>query len=170
MADTEVCSVVSDFIDFLNASPTAFHAVDEAKKRLQKVGYEQVVEREDWKLEAGKRYFLTRNHSTIVAFAIGKKAGYLEVGVQTYGGGLWHTWFDRDLTVAGRAMIREEKGGSVSYSHRLVRIEEPIMRVPTLASHLDRGVNDGFKVNTQSHLLPVLATSVKTCVNHTTTV
>ncbi|TYJ42271.1 hypothetical protein E1A91_A03G078000v1 [Gossypium mustelinum] len=202
MADTEVCSVVSDFIDFLNASPTAFHAVDEAKKRLQKVGYEQVVEREDWKLEAGKRYFLTRNHSTIVAFAIVfyplifcmlkyvvgngfhivgahtdspclklkpvsvvKRAGYLEVGVQTYGGGLWHTWFDRDLTVAGRAMIREEKGGSVSYSHRLVRIEEPIMRVPTLASHLDRGVNDGFKVNTQSHLLPVLATSVKVELN-----
>ncbi|TYH80420.1 hypothetical protein ES332_D03G131000v1 [Gossypium tomentosum] len=147
MADTEVSSVVSDFIGFLNASPTAFHAVDDAKTRLQKVGYEQVVEREDWKLEAGKRYFLTRNHSTIVAFAIGKKyvagngfhivsahtdspclklkpvsevkkAGYLEV-------------------VAGRVMIREEKGGSVSYSHRLVRIEEPIMCVPTLAIHLD---------------------------------
>ncbi|MBA0735524.1 hypothetical protein Gogos_019365 [Gossypium gossypioides] len=131
MADTEVSSVVSDFIGFLNASPTAFHAVDDAKKRLQKVAYEQVVEREDWKLEAGKRYFLTRNHSTIVAFAI------------------------------GRVMIREEKGGSVSYSHRLVRIEEPIMCVPTLAIHLDRGVNDGFKVNTQSHLLPVLATSVE---------
>ncbi|MBA0644170.1 hypothetical protein Goklo_028371, partial [Gossypium klotzschianum] len=137
----------------------------DAKKRLQKVGYEQVVEREDWKLEAGKRYFLTRNHSTIVAFAIG---------------GLLHTWFDRDLTVAGRVMIREEKGGSVSYSHRLVRIEEPIMCVPTLAIHLDsivdrnyfviaclvsRGVNDGFKVNAQSHLLPVLATSVKVELN-----
>ncbi|TYG76698.1 hypothetical protein ES288_D03G134300v1 [Gossypium darwinii] len=151
MADTEVSSVVSDFIGFLNASPTAFHAVDDAKTRLQKVGYEQVVEREDWKLEAGKRYFLTRNHSTIVAFAIGKKyvagngfhivsahtdspclklkpvsevkkAGYLEV-------------------VAGRVMIREEKGGSVSYSHRLVRIEEPIMCVPTLAIHLDRSTH-----------------------------
>nr|KJB19571.1 hypothetical protein B456_003G109700 [Gossypium raimondii] len=62
-------------------------------------------------------------------------------------------------------MIREEKGGSVSYSHRLVRIEEPIMCVPTLAIHLDRGVNDGFKVNAQSHLLPVLATSVKVELN-----
>lgn len=190
MAETEVSPVVVDLINFLNLSPTAFHAVDEAKKRLQKVGYEQVLEREDWKLEAGKRYFFTRNHSTIVAFAIGKKyvagngfhivgahtdspclklkpvskvikGNYLEVGVQTYGGGLWHTWFDRDLTVAGRVIIKEEKGGSVSYSHRLVRIEEPIMRIPTLAIHLDRGVNDGFKVNTQSHLLPILATSVK---------
>ena len=58
--------------------------------------------------------------------------------MQTYGGGLWHTWFDRDLTVAGRVMIREEKGGSVSYLHRLVRIEEPIMCVPNLAIHLNR--------------------------------
>ncbi|KAG6633281.1 hypothetical protein I3843_12G036600 [Carya illinoinensis] len=197
-AQNEVSSVVSDLIDFLNASPTAFHAVDEAKKRLRSSGYEQVSEREDWKLEAGKRYFFTRNYSTIVAFAIGKKyvagngfhvvgahtdspclklkpvskvtkGGYLEVGVQTYGGGLWHTWFDRDLTVAGRMIIREEKDGSVSYSHRLIRVERPIMRIPTLAIHLDRGINDGFKINTQSHLLPVLATSIKAELNKAVT-
>lgn len=192
--EQEYC-VVSDLIDFLNASPTAFHAVEEAKRRLKNAGYEQVSERQDWKLEAGKRYFFTRNHSTIVAFAIGKKyvagngfyivgahtdspclklkpvskvtkGGFLEVGVQTYGGGLWHTWFDRDLTVAGRVIVKEEKDGSVSYSHRLVRIEEPIMRVPTIAIHLERTVNtDGFKVNTQSQLLPVLATSIKAELN-----
>ncbi|KAK6153968.1 hypothetical protein DH2020_013607 [Rehmannia glutinosa] len=134
--------VAIDLVEFLNASPTAFHAVDEAKKRLRSVGYEQVSERDDWKLEAGKKYFFTRNHSTIVAFAIGKKyvskGAYLEVGVQPYGGGLWHTWFDRDLAIAGRVIVREHKDGSESYSHRLVRIEEPIMRIPTLAIHLDR--------------------------------
>lgn len=182
--------VATELVDFLNASPTAFHAVDEAKKRLKKAGFEQVSEREDWNLEPGKKYFFTRNYSTIVAFAIGEryvagngfhiigahtdspclklkpvskvvKGGYQEVGVQTYGGGLWHTWFDRDLTVAGRLIIKENKDDSVSYTHKLVRIEEPIMRIPTLAIHLDRGVTDGFKVNTQSHLVPVLATSVK---------
>lgn len=62
----------------------------------------------------------------------------MEIGVQIYGGGLWHTWFDRDLTVAGRLMIKEKKGDSVTYSHKLVRIEEPIMRIPNLAIHLDR--------------------------------
>ena len=66
------------------------------------------------------------------------KGGFLEVGVQIYGGGLWHTWFDRDLTVAGRVILREEKNGSVSYVPRLVRILEPILRIPTLAIHLDR--------------------------------
>ncbi|KAB2633183.1 aspartyl aminopeptidase [Pyrus ussuriensis x Pyrus communis] len=162
MAKQEPDSVVSDLIGFLNAAPTAFHAVDEAKKRLRSAGYEQVSEREDWKLEAGKKYFFTRNYSTIVAFAIG---GYLEVGVQTYGSGLWHTWFDRDLTIAGRVIVREEKDGSVSYLHKLVRIEEPIMRIPTLAIHLDRDVRDAFKVNAQTHLLPVLATAVKAELN-----
>ncbi|CAA0834630.1 Zn-dependent exopeptidases superfamily protein [Striga hermonthica] len=144
--------------------------------------------------EHGKMYFFTRNHSSIVAFAIGKKYtagngvyiigahtdspclklkpitkvtkdGYLEVGVQPYGGGLWHTWFDRDLAVAGRVIVREKKDELESFSHRLVRIEEPIMRVPTLAIHLDREVNDGFKVNKQTHLAPVLATSVKAELN-----
>ncbi|CAJ2644444.1 unnamed protein product [Trifolium pratense] len=187
-------TVVSDLINFLNASPTAFHAVDEAKKQLKTAGYQQISEKENWELKAGHKYFFTRNHSTIVAFAIGKrfvagngfyivgahtdspclklkpgskvvKGGILEVGVQTYGGGLWHTWFDRDLTVAGRVILRKEIAGSVSYSHRLVRIEEPIMRVPSLAIHLDRGVNDGFKVNTQTHLLPILATSLKAEAN-----
>ncbi|KAG6479986.1 hypothetical protein ZIOFF_063463 [Zingiber officinale] len=185
-----VDSIVLDLVDFLNASPTNFHAVDEAKRRLKQAGYVQLSEREDWVLESGKKYFFTRNQSTIIAFAIGKryvagngfhiigahtdspclklkpvskvsKGGYLEVGVQTYGGGLWHTWFDRDLTIAGRLIKKEVKDGTTSYSQSLVRIEEPILRIPTLAIHLDRNVNEGFKFNTQSQLVPVLATSVK---------
>lgn len=66
------------------------------------------------------------------------KHGFLEVGVQTYGGGLWHTWFDRDLTVAGRVVLKRKSGEKSTYSHELVRIEQPIMRIPTLAIHLDR--------------------------------
>ncbi|XP_078150373.1 Zn-dependent exopeptidases superfamily protein [Carex rostrata] len=183
--------VALELVDFLNASPTAFHAVDEAKKRLKEAGFVHISEREEWELETGGKYFFTRNHSTLIAFAIGKKyvagngfsivgahtdspclkvkpvskvakGGYLQVGVQTYGGGLWHTWFDRDLAIAGRVIVKESKEGCVSYSHRLVRVREPIMRIPTLAIHLDRNVNsEGFKINTQSNLAPMLATSVK---------
>nr|CAB3500787.1 unnamed protein product [Digitaria exilis] len=195
-----IAPVVSDLVDFLNASPTAFHAVDEAKLRLKAAGFTQLSEREEWAgLEPGRKYFFTRNHSTIVAFAIGAKyvagngfhiigahtdspclklkpvskvtkGGYLEVGVQTYGGGLWYTWFDRDLTVAGRVIIREKRDGGVSYTHKLVRVQEPILRIPTLAIHLDRTISsEGLKINNQNHLIPVLATSIKALIDSTST-
>ncbi|EMS55846.1 Aspartyl aminopeptidase [Triticum urartu] len=188
-----MAAVVSDLVDFLNASPTAFHAVeDEAKRLLKAAGFEQLSEREEWTgLQPGRKYFFTRNHSAIVAFAIGAKyvagngfhiigahtdspclklkpvtkitkGGYLEVGVQTYGGGLWYTWFDRDLTIAGRVLVREKKDGVVSYGHKLVRVQEPIMRIPTLAIHLDRTISsEGLKINNQNHLVPVLGTLIK---------
>ena len=63
------------------------------------------------------------------------KSGYLMVNVQTYGSGLWHTWFDRDLSVAGRVIVRGSDG---SFMHKLVKIKRPLLRVPTLAIHLDR--------------------------------
>ena len=63
------------------------------------------------------------------------KAGYLMVNVQTYGAGLWHTWFDRDLTVAGRVILRSGDG---SFLQKLVKVKKPLLRIPTLAIHLDR--------------------------------
>ncbi|CAI7797796.1 unnamed protein product [Closterium sp. NIES-53] len=205
-------AAATELVEFLNRSWTAFHAVDECRQRLLKAGYQQLSEREEWRLETGGKYFFTRNYSTIAAFTIGKKfkpgnafwiigahtdspcvklkpnskaskAGFLSVAVQTYGGGLWHTWFDRDLGIAGRVILRHvdgEAGGEggagegggeggkvgsvarVRLEHRLVQIDRPIMRIPTLAIHLDREVNtSGFKPNTQTHLLPVLATAIK---------
>ncbi|PWA99151.1 zn-dependent exopeptidase [Artemisia annua] len=144
-----------------------------------------VFENDEWNLKPGGRYFFTRNMSCLVAFAIGEKytvgngfhviaahtdspclklkpksasskSNYLMVNVQTYGGGLWHTWFDRDLSVAGRVIVRSGDG---SFLHKLVKVKRPLLRVPTLAIHLDRNVNkDGFKPNLETHLNPLLAT------------
>lgn len=75
--------------------------------------------------------------------------------METYGGGIWHSWFDRDLGCAGR-LITVNKDGVVHES--LIDIDKPILRVPTLAIHLDRSVKDGFSFNPETHLRPILST------------
>ncbi|XP_028241223.1 probable aspartyl aminopeptidase [Glycine soja] len=83
------------------------------------------------------------------------KCNYSMVNVQTYGAGLWYTWFDRDLSVAGRVILRT---GHNSYVHKLLKVDRPILRIPTLAIHLDHSGNqDGFKPNLETHLLPLLS-------------
>lgn len=160
---------------------TAYHAVDSAVQRLTKAGFQEIKERDSWSstLQPGGKYYLTRNGSSIVAFGIGKKwkagnpiamvgahtdscclrlkpvskksgHGFMQVGVETYGGGKWHTWFDRDLSIAGRAMIRDGKG---NYIQKLVKVDRPILRIPTLAIHLDRETN--FNPNKETELFPI---------------
>ncbi|KAG0138719.1 peptidase M18 [Tuber indicum] len=172
-----------DFLSFVNASPTPFHAVESAKQRLLGAGFSEIRERDSWAeaVKAGGRYFLTRNGSSLIAFGVGKKwkpgngmallgahtdspalrvkpvskrfaekGSFMQVGVETYGGGLWHTWFDRDLSIAGRAMVRRSDGSIVS---TLIKINKPILRIPTLAIHLDR--QEAFAFNKETHLFPI---------------
>ncbi|EMC91114.1 hypothetical protein BAUCODRAFT_80469 [Baudoinia panamericana UAMH 10762] len=170
-----------DFVDFLNASPTPFHAVRSAKLRLEKAGFQAIKERDNWTphLQPGGKYYLTRNASTIIAFALGSKwkpgnpvamvgahtdspclrikpvskrtaDGFLQVGVETYGGGMWHTWFDRDLGVAGRLMVKAQDGG---IEQKLVRINRPICRIPNLAVHFGGSVP--FEFNKETNLYPI---------------
>ena len=170
-----------EFISFLNESPSPYHAVHSIRERLERAGFEQLLERDDWagKCKPGGKYYITRNASTIAAWAVGRKwspggpfaligahtdspclrikpvshhknEGFLQVGVETYGGGLWHTWFDRDLGVAGRVMVKTENDELVQ---RLVNIRKPILRIPTLAIHLDR--QEKFEFNKETQLFPI---------------
>ena len=139
-----------------------------------------IRERDSWAstVQPGGKYYLTRNGSSIVAFAIGRKwrpgnpvsivgahtdscclrlkpvskksnAGYLQVGVEAYGGGIWHSWFDRDLSLAGRVLVNE--GGN--FVQKLVKVDKPLLRIPTLAIHLHRQSN--FDPNKETELFPI---------------
>jgi len=132
----------------------------------------------------GGKYFYHRNRSTIVAFTVGglyqaggefkvigahtdspvlkvkpvstkSACGYVQVGVECYGGGLWHTWFDRDLTLAGCVIVGEKDG---TFVRKLINIKRPILRVPTLCIHLQSTEERAaFKVNKETHLQPILS-------------
>lgn len=172
------------FLDFVNASPTPFHAVQSASIILDKAGFQKVRESDDWEkgVKAGGKYYFTRNQSALLAFTIPKgwkqgaglsivathidspnlrvrpvskksKVGYLQVGIETYGGGIWHSWLDRDLSLAGRVVLSD---GSGAFTSKLIKIDKPILRVPTLAIHLDRNVNESFKFNQETEFVPIL--------------
>ncbi|KAF9605913.1 hypothetical protein IFM89_020792 [Coptis chinensis] len=152
-------SIVGDLLDYLNESWTHFHATAEAKRQLIAAGFHLLKENDAWDLKPAKGDTFTGNMSSLVAFAIGQKykagSGFhviaahtdspclklklkfceVELLTLTYGGGLWHTWSDRDLSVAGRVILKASDG---SFIHKLVKVKRPLLRVPTLAIHLDR--------------------------------
>eukprot|EP00750_Incisomonas_marina_P008258 INCI15396.2.p1 GENE.INCI15396.2~~INCI15396.2.p1 ORF type:complete len:505 (+),score=92.53 INCI15396.2:112-1626(+) len=191
-ATAEECRARAEsLVAFFNAAPTGFHAVAEAKRQLSAAGFVELSERAEWALEAGGKYFFSRNSSALVAFAVGAKfkpgngafmvgahtdspclklkpvskadsVGVLEIAVQTYGGGLWSTWFDRDLGVAGRVLV---KGADGAIAQHLVRIDRPICRIPMLAIHMARGTGTKIEINPEDHLKAVLCSSVEESVN-----
>jgi aspartyl aminopeptidase len=165
---------------FIDVCPTPYHAVREVTRRLLGAGFVALDEREPWALEPGRRVVLARGGSVLAAIvgqrspasagfriigahtdspnlklkprAAFSKAGYRQIGVETYGGVLWTTWLDRDLSVAGRLAVRGPDGVRTV----LVDLGEVALRIPNLAIHLNRQVNEeGLKLNAQQHLPPL---------------
>ncbi|WP_421683864.1 M18 family aminopeptidase [Stutzerimonas urumqiensis] len=169
-------------IDFLKASPTPFHATASIAQRLQAAGYKPLDEREPWHIQAGGRYYVTRNDSAIVAVQLGaqpalergirlvgahtdspclrvkphpelQRQGFWQLGVEVYGGALLAPWFDRDLSLAGRVTFSRD--GRIE--SRLIDFRQPIAVIPNLAIHLNREANQGWAINAQNELPPILA-------------
>ena len=164
-----------DLADFITASPTPYHAVAEAVRRLRAAGFTEQFETAPWPDGPGGRYLV--RDGTVLAWFVPDPAppgtpmrifaahtdsptlkvkprpdvgagGWRQVAVEVYGGALWNSWLDRDLGLAGRLALFD--GSTV-----LVNVARPLLRVPQLAIHLDRGVNDGLKLDAQQHLLPI---------------
>lgn len=172
-------------LDYLQASPTPFHAVKEIAAILMERGYQRLYEQDQWTLAPAGKYFVTRNDSSIVAFQyadaphqsgwrmIGahtdspclkvkpqpemSKKGFCQLGVEVYGGALLNPWFDRDLSLAGRVTYLDNEG---VVSNALVDFQRAVATVPSLAIHLDREANTKRSINKQTDI-PLVLTLVE---------
>ena len=166
-------------LDFIKKSPTAFQAAGELRKRFLEEGYQELKEEEHWELQHGGKYFVMRNHSAIIAFSIPVNDSrrfhiiashsdspsfkikenpeipvnnaYVKLNVEAYGGMIMSTWFDRPLSVAGRMIVR--KNGKIV--EKMVCIDRDLLMIPSLAIHMNREVNGGYRFNVQKDLLPL---------------
>ena len=169
-----------ELLVFLGQSPTPFHAVANMSTLLEQAGFERLDETLHWQLKKHSSYYVNRNDSALVAIKTGKAAvvsdglrlagthtdspclklkpsseihrhGYLQLGVEVYGGALLHPWFDRDLSLAGRVDFQTHLGALGS---TLIDLREPIAFIPSLAIHLDRDVNKGRAVTDRRNSHP----------------
>ena len=167
---------INGLFEFIKSSPDAYHAVNSVKEMLDKEGYTELYESERWKLAVDGKYYVIRNGSSIIAFRTVKDArgfmitashsdspsfrvkttaetvgAYTRLEVEKYGGMIYYTWLDRPLSVAGRVVVKTQSGVKT----RLVDLDTDLLTIPSLAIHLNRGVNDGAKFNPAKDLLPL---------------
>ncbi len=178
-------ALAHDLIDFIDASPSPWHAVNTAEQRLLAQGFTQLEEAKTWQLSSGQSYFVSRGGASIIAFTLGKQAltdrgfrivgahtdspglrlkpqaafgsdGLVRIGVEVYGGPILATFTDRDLSIAGRVTVRTDNGHAI----RLIKFDNALLRLPNLAIHMNREVNDkGLVLNKQTQLPLLFAES-----------
>ena len=168
-------------LGFLDASPTPFHATKNMSMMLENAGFKKLIEEEKWELEEGKKYYVTRNDSSVIAFTypkernftmIGshtdspnlklkpnpviKEHGIVKFGVEPYGGLLLNPWFDRDLSLAGKVAYLDTNN---EIKETLIDVQKSIAIIPSLAIHLDDKANKDRTVNKQTDISPILSTN-----------
>ena len=165
-------------LDFIRSSPSCYHAVDNIRRKLIEKGYIELSEGEDWSVEVGGKYFVTRNSSSIIAFRIPERVvggfmvvashsdsptfrvkpnpelsgpeNYVRLNTERYGGMILDSWFDRPLSVAGRIMVREN-GRIVE---KLISVDDDLLIIPHVAIHMLKS-NDGIVYNPAQDLVPL---------------
>ncbi|MCI8624294.1 MAG: M18 family aminopeptidase [Provencibacterium sp.] len=171
---------ISELLQFIERSPSPFHAVDNVCRRLRAQGFQPLPEAELWKLEPGGCYYVTRNLSSCIAFRLPEEGkprsflltashsdsptfklkenyelaspAYTRLNVERYGGMLYAPWFDRPLSVAGRLLVR--RGNKLET--RLVALDKDVAVIPNVAIHMNRKLNDGYSFAPQQDLIPLL--------------
>jgi aspartyl aminopeptidase len=173
-APDDLDDYIDDFGQFIAASPSSYHAVAEVARRLDAAGFSAVRETDEWDSAAGRHYVVRDGaliawvqpvgagpttpfrivgaHTDSPGFKLKPKPtvgsnGWLQAGVEIYGGPLLNSWLDRELELAGRLVTGDG-------AEHLVRTG-PFLRIPQLAMHLDRSVNDGLTLDRQRHTAPV---------------
>ena len=173
--------LTKELIDFIDRSPVSFLAVEQLCSLLDENGFVRLYEQDDWKLSPSGKYYVTRNGSSVLAFRLpnGTPKGfmiaashsdspsfrlksdyalsacdrYVKFNTERYGGGILSTWFDRPLSVAGRVLV-EQNGAIVT---KLFDGKKPLCLIPNVAIHLNRNMNDGFKINPAVDTLPLFS-------------
>mmetsp|Transcript_32970 Transcript_32970/g.57910 ORF Transcript_32970/g.57910 Transcript_32970/m.57910 type:complete len:444 (+) Transcript_32970:3802-5133(+) len=178
-------AIAESFLEFVNYAVSPFHAVQFWKDKLSHRGFTELHEHVHWELTPGGKYFFSRNQSCLFAFIVGnqydpaasafriigthtdspcpklaphwlnKAGGFDRLNIQLYGGGIWHSWFDRDLTLGGRVIVEEDS----TLQSKLIHIKRPILRIPNLAIHLTTE-RDSFTFNKESQFKPLFATAL----------
>lgn len=172
-----------ELLDFIAASPTAWHAVENLTRELKTAGYTELFEEENWTLKPGARCFVRRNGSSLIAFRVPhggfhgfmlmaahsdspsfkvKELGtidgagvYARLNVERYGSMLMSSWLDRPLSVAGRVIVRVGD----KLESRLVNLDRDMLLIPNLAIHMDRSANDGKAYDPRTDLFPLFGSS-----------
>ena len=176
--------ISQELMEFIKKSPTAFHAVNNIKEILLANGYNELLEGQTWNIDAGEKYFVTRNNSSIIALNLGTdlekysfnvaashsdsptfkikenaeleiRGKYTQLNTEGYGGMLCSSWFDRPLSIAGRVLIQDGD----SFTTKLINFDRDLVLIPNVAIHMNRSVNDGYSYNKQVDMLPLFGGS-----------
>ncbi|CAD5212941.1 unnamed protein product [Bursaphelenchus okinawaensis] len=171
----------NDFTKFLDASPTPYHAVHTSVQLLREEGFKELRLEDEWKLQKNGRYYVVKAYSTLIAFIVGSefeakngfavvgahtdspclrvrpssklaKEQFKQVAVSTYGGGIWRTWFDRGLGLAGVVTVKRDNGNIDHVHVDLGR--KPLLFIPNLAIHLETERLQP-KIDSEEHLQPI---------------